>query len=212
MGLIRKIAETVEMSIAIPDSEVNVAKSIISNLNKLSKKYDAFNSLLDNMYTPFADAESISKESINKHKSAIWDFKKSIEETLSEVQSVSLICYKDLTYFASDTDINELKETFRDKTSQIDDDCRILCDALKTWEAEDFREIVVKSIENLKKQISESRELINDRIIKHINDNILDNSWVKNIGDKLQVEIKEREPFIKQLYDEREQKLRQMGF
>ncbi len=68
----------------------------------------------------------------------------------------------------------------------------------------------MKCIESVKKQTSQIEKLINDRIIDDINTNILAKNWTDNLDDKLKSSIKDKEPYIKQLHQEREQKLKQM--
>jgi len=212
MEFLKKIAQTIEMSIAIPDSEIGIANVLISNLEKLSKKYDSFNTLLDTMYNPFADAESIPEESIKKNKKPLFDFKKQLEEKMKEIEGIAILCVKDLNEFSSDTDINELLQTFKENITEIKDNMRVLGDVLVSWDADDYKDMVVKAIENIKKNINNSRELINDRIIKHINENVLNKSWVEDVGKDFSVEIKNKEPYIKELYKEREKQLQGLGF
>ena len=212
MDFIKKIAETVEMSIAIPDSEKGTAGALVSILEKLSVKYDGFNTLLDKIYNPFSGDKEVSKESVENNKKPFMDYKKEIDETLREIEQVAMLCVEKLIVFSSDTDINELLTSFKSGIDQIKDNVRILGDALVSWDSDDFKDMVVKSIENLKKDINNSRELINDRIISHINENILGKSWVDEIGKEMNLDIKDKEPMIKELYREREKQLQEMGY
>ena len=212
MDFIKKIAETVEMSIAIPDSEKGTAGALVSILEKLSVKYDGFNTLLDKIYNPFSGDKEVSKESVENNKKPFMDYKKEIDETLREIEQVAMLCVEKLIVFSSDTDINELLTSFKSGIDQIKDNVRILGDALVSWDSDDFKDMVVKSIENLKKDINNSRELINDRIISHINENILGKSWVDEIGKEMNLDIKDKEPMIKELYREREIQLQEMGY
>jgi hypothetical protein len=213
MDLLKKIADTVEMSIVIPDSEKGIATKLITNLEKLSKKYDAFNTLLDKIYTPFSNSEQqIPEESIKKYKPSLVQYKKEIEESTKEIQHLAILCEEGLKEFASDTDIGEILATFENDISVISDDVRILGDVLYKWDDNDFKDMVVKAIENLKKEIGNSRELINDRIIPHINENVLKKSWVQDVGEEMNYEIKDKEPIIKELYKEREQKMKDYGY
>ena len=212
MDFLIKIAETVEMSIAIPDSEKGAASVLVSTLEKLSAKYDAFNTLLDKIYNPFSGDQEVSKESVENNKKPFMDYKIEIDEKLKEIKQVAMLCVEKLIIFSSDTDINELLASFKSGIDQIEDNVRILGDALVSWDSDDFKDMVVKSVENLKKEINNSRELINDRIISHINENILGKSWIDEIGKDMNLDIKDKEPMIKELYKEREKQLQNMGY
>src|SRR5271157_3833744 len=140
-----KLAESVEMSIAIPDSEIGLAKKIVVNFKNLSRKYDAFNSLLDKIYTPFSNDSAMSRENIDKYKSAIWNYRNELKQMLSEIKGIAIICVKDLGFFASDIEITELLTSFTDSVGAIDDDMTTLTEALADWDSDDFRANVVKS-------------------------------------------------------------------
>jgi hypothetical protein len=80
-------------------------------------------------------------------------------------------------------------------------------DILDDFKSPDFRTNVLSAIENIRKESSEIEKLIRDRIIPHIDANILANDWISNTGDKLQVKIENRIPIITELFNERQKAL-----
>ena len=50
-------------------------------------------------------------------------------------------------------------------------------------------------------------QIVNDRIIVHINNNILARNWVDNVSDELQQKIETQIPLSVQLVNERNEKI-----
>lgn len=209
MSLI-KLAETIEMSIKIPDDEKKIAEHAVLYLEKLIKKINSFNKHLDIMYNPFKDYQSVSLDSVKKYKRAIWNYREKIKENFKEIKKISLLCVKKLKHFDSDTHIIELLGSFSDDIGGIENQVNSLISVLSNWDTNNYKNNVVISIENLKKEIAELRKLINDRMIDHINENILSKNWIDNVSNDLNISIKEQQPLIIQLYEEREKQLKDM--
>lgn len=205
-----KLAETIEMSMEIPDDERKIAASTVVHFEKLVKKLQSFNKHLNVMYNPFKEYQTVSSESVEKYRGAIWKYRKRIIENFHKIKELALICVRDMSHFDSDTHITELLSAFSDDIGGIEDQVNSLIAVLANWETGNYKNNVVSAIENLKKEIAEIRKLIYDRIIDHINTNILAKNWVDNISDELNISIQQREPLITQLYEEREKQLKQM--
>lgn len=205
-----KLAETIEMSIKIPDDEKKIAASAVMHFEKLVKKLQAFNKHLNVMYNPFKEYQTISSESVKKYRGAIWKYRKKIIDNFHKIKELALICVRDMSHFDSDTHITQLLSSFSDDIGGVEDQVSSLTAVLANWDTGNYKNNVVTAIENLKKQIAEIRKLIYDRIIDHINTNILAKNWVDDISDELNISIKQREPIVMQLYKEREKQIKQM--
>ena len=205
-----KLAETVEMSVDIPDDERKIAAEAVVNFERLVKKINYFNKHLDAMYNPFKEYQTISSDSIEKYRGAIWNYRKEIINNFHKVKELALLCVRGLSHFESDTHVTELLGAFSDDIGGIEDQINSLIAVLANWETSNYKNNVTTAIESLKKEIAEVRKLIYDRIIDHLNTNILAKTWVDEISDELNISIKEQEPLVTQLYKEREKQLKQM--
>jgi len=205
-----KLAETIEMSIDIPEDERKIAANAVIHFEKLVKKLQSFNKHLNVIYNPFKEYQTVSAESVEKYRGAIWKYRKKITENFHKIKELCLICVRDLSHFDSDTHITELLSAFSDDVGGIEDQVNSLLAVLANWDTGNYKNNVVLAIENLKKEISEIRKLIYDRIIDHLNTNILAKNWVDDISDELNISIQQREPLVTQLYQEREKQLKQM--
>jgi len=205
-----KFADSVNMSLDVPSSEKKIAQKAVRKFQFLVKKIDAFDKHLDILYNPFKSHENVSKESITDHRAALRRYRDKINENFDEIKVFIVGCITDLNYFSSDTNISEIINSFNDSISNISESLEILLSGLDNWNDKDYRNNIITHIESVKKQIDQLNKLINDRIIADINTNILAKNWTDNLDDKLKSSIKDKEPYIKQLHDERERKLKEM--
>lgn len=205
-----KFAESINMSLDVPDSEKKIAQRIVRKFQHLSKKIDSFDKHLDIIYNPFKSHENVSEESISEHRAALRRYRDKINENFEDIKVFIVGCITDLNYFSSDTNISEIIKSFNDSISDMENSLEALLSGLDNWKDKDYRSNVMKCIENVKKQTKSIDNLINDRIINDINTNILAKNWTDNLDDKLKSSIKDKEPYIKQLHEERERKLKEM--
>jgi hypothetical protein len=206
--MIIKIAEALNLSFEIPDSERKIAISIVKRLSVLLNKIDVLNIYLGNMYDPFKKYDIVSSESIMKYRSAIWTFSKKIEFKFKELESIAALIIRDISMFDSDSEITELKSSFTDDVGDIEKEKENLIKTLTNWDAKDYKDTVVIAMENLKKQMAQLRKLIEERIIEHLNVNIIAENWTNSLDPEISSVISKREPLLIQLFKERNEKLK----
>jgi hypothetical protein len=202
-----KIAETVEMSIDIPDSEKKVGVRIVKRLEKIINSVNNFNDHLDILYNPFKKYNTVSEESIHKYRGSLWDYKQQIEVNLDNIKDMVVKTISDLKTFSTDTSINELISTFTDQFGEIESTTITLIEDIYDLESESYKENIVSDIDSVKKNIEEFKRLIDDRLADHININILSKSWLEDIDEHMKENINEKEPIVTRLYKERNEKL-----
>jgi hypothetical protein len=71
----------------------------------------------------------------------------------------------------------------------------------------DFAPGIVPSIDAIRKQVNQIRQLVTDRILDHIDSNILAKNWASEFKDAEKVQ--ERVPLVVQLFRERQEALRE---
>jgi hypothetical protein len=183
-----------------------------------------FNNYLNILYNPFKEYQTVSPESVHKYRAALWRFTEEIEDLYfgkNEPQSnqpkdwpikrIAFVAAAKLKEFSSDTHIAKLLESFSDDSTDVEDNVTSLVAMIRNNESSTFRNNVVSSMENTKKEMSELRKLIEDRIIDHVNTNILAKNWIEDSSQELNMPIQKREPYVVRLYREREQRRQQKG-
>lgn len=205
--MINKIASTIEMSFDIPESEVNEAQLASDEFKKIMTLLDNAKKHLNIMYEPFKSAESLSPDTINEFRGAVFRYKEQIKENFNKVKASSYLAIMRLKYFSTDTHVMELVNSFRDSVSEVEEQVSILLDILGDLKSQDLKDNVIKGVESIRQKAFETEKLIKERILDYINTNILAKDWMSNTGDELKTEIKERIPYITQLFQERQEAL-----
>lgn len=205
-----KFAQSVNMSLDVPSAEKKIAQVCVRRFQNLSKKLDGFDKHLDILYNPFKSHENVTEESVVENRAALRRYRDKIKENFAELKVFIISCIKELNYFSYDLTVSELIKSFDDSISDCEDSIEELLICLDNWQDKDYRANIMKNMDNVRKFTSEIEKLINDRIINHINTNILAKNWTDSLDEELRSSIKEKEPYIKQLHKEREDKLKQI--
>lgn len=205
-----KFAQSVNMSLDVPTAEKKIAQKCVRRFQHLSKQLDGFNKHLDILYNPFKSHEDVSEESILENRAALRRYRDQIKDNFFDMKVFIISCIKELNYFSYDLQVSELIKSFDDSIGDLEDAIDELLLALDNWQDKDYRTNIMKDMDNVRKFTSDIEKLINDRIITHINTNILAKNWTDSLDEELKSSIKEKEPYIKQLHKEREDKLKQI--
>ena len=205
--MIKKIADAIEMSFEIPESEREHAKAAIEYLKKLDAALGYAKKHLTIIYDPFKDAESISTDIIVKYRSSIRRFKKQVKKNYNKVKLFALNVIIKLSEFSTDTHIQELINTFKDSVEELEKQVNLFFDILDDFRSDQYKQNVVTGVEGIRKQSVTIERLLKDRIIDHLNSNILLNDWVSNTSKENNVEFDKKIPYITQLFRERQKAL-----
>ncbi len=216
-----KFAENVEMSLSVPEEELKLAKVAVDLLKLLVQRIENFDSYLDNLYNPFKDHQTVSKESVSKYRGALWRYSEEIEKDFGKdednakkmadwsIKKIALVCANKLQTFSSDTQIANLLQTFSDDISNVEDNVENLIEAIRNTDSAQFKDSIIKTMESLKKELNELIKIIEERIIDYINTNILAKNWIEDSGEDYNIKPQNREPYVVRLYKERAERLNQ---
>jgi hypothetical protein len=184
--LLQKIASSIDLSFDIPDSEKKIARETIEHLNSTYSSLKIAADHLDIIYEPFESHTDISPESIIKNRGVIDRYKQKIKENYNKMKEYALYSIRSLNEFSSDSKIKEIVDAFRSSISDLEDSVVKLLETLSDYESTTYRDDVVKQIETIKEYTDNTRELIKDRIIQHVETNILADSWLENTEKMLE--------------------------
>ena len=212
----RKVAENVEMSLSIPEEELEQAKVLVDLLKLLVRRLDNFNNYLDHLYNPFKDHKSVSEESVIKYRGTLWRYTEEIIKDFGDdkdtskklsswsIKKIALVCASRLQRFSSDTQISKLLTTFTDDISNIESTVENMVKVIRNYETATYKDNVVKSMESVKREVVELSKIIEERIIDYVNTNILAKNWVEDFGEDFGIKTENKDPYIVRLYKERQ--------
>src|SRR5690606_16634469 len=109
--------------------------------------------------------------------------------------------------FSTDSSVEELMNSFVANLRELEKQVNYLLSIFSNLDSADFKDILIASIELIKKQSAQLRQLVNDRVLEYIDTNILAKNWESLVNDKFKDKIKSKTPLIIQLYRERQEKL-----
>lgn len=199
-----KTAYKVEMSLDIPDSEKESANSVLKNIEAFSSLINSFDSQLDILHGPFENNEEISVSSVQSIRGVLKRYSDQLNKDFYKLEQVAALIVNDLDAFSSDPKILELIGTFVESVDKLDERTKNLVKTMDNWNSKTYRDDTLSDMNSLKGQLQQLENLLFDRIIKHINTNILAKNWVNSMNEKLKNDIKREEPNVVKLYKERE--------
>ncbi len=209
MLLWRKIAEAIELSFDIPESEKKLTQEIISNLESLKGHIGQAIEHLDKIYQPFQKYTTISTEKLIQNRGVLNRYKQQIKSNFENVKKIAFFILQKMQKFQNDGQIAELTNAFRDEIEQLEKKVEKILSALDNFRAADFRDELLKSIEAVQEEQKTIDNLIQDRLIQHLNVNILAQNWTEPVGKLLQQTIEPHTPALLELYQEREKAVEQ---
>ncbi len=214
--MFRRIAESIEMSFDIPDAEKETAAQAKMHFEAAANALKLATEHLDHIYDPFSDHANISTESVIENRGVLQGrYSTRIKNNFNKVKAHGLIAIRKMNEFSTgDNVIKELINTFVDSMGDVEFHVASLLNTLKNdYKSSDFRDMVIKSIEDVRKQAAELDEFIYDIMIEHIDKDFLTKTWMNETSDQLQLDMDEEKiPLVVQLHKEREKQLNPGAF
>jgi uncharacterized protein (UPF0335 family) len=202
-----KRASSIAMTYSVSDAEKRQAEVALLYFKHADKALITASDYLDLMKTPFKDHPEISPEEIEKTRAAIRRFRDKAVENFNQFKVVSFKCVQKMQAFTSDGQVTRLLKSFISAVEELEDQVNNFVNLFTDLKAKDFPAKVVSFIENIQKQCSSVEEVINERVMNHIQTNILAKSWVNQVSDHLQISIEKQKPLILDLFNQRQNQL-----
>lgn len=197
----------IQMSYEVPSEDKDRAEKAIRAFDHLMKKLQAADEHLDLMYIPFKENTNITPEQTYKARAALRRYRDKVAANFNLIKRIAFRCYVLLQPFSSDTQTVKISKAFIFSMSDIEKQVNRFINLFQQLEAKDFASTVVKAIENVKKEVAQIQQIIEDRIKSHIENNILARTWVNSISDELQEKVEKKIPLSIELVNERNKAL-----
>ena len=192
-----------QLSYDVSDEEKEKAEKLLSYYELLLKKLKEANDHLDLIYVPFKDGTPITPEQAFQARAALRMYRDTNIDLFNEIKRISFHCFAVMNEFSSDTQVIKLNKSFVLAIGDTEKQVNRFADAFSDLKSKDFGTNVIKSIENVKKEIAQLEQIISDRIISHIENHILNRTWVDLVSRELQKKIEDKIPQSLQLVEER---------
>ena len=201
--MFKKIADTINMSFDIPSSEKEMAENAIEYLESVMGHVRFAEDHLDIMYQIFTKHDNIPSQSVFRNRGVIDKFKEKVKENYNIILNYSMKAIRELEHFEIDGQISELISSYDENIDNIEKAVNNFLKNLGKYKMPNYRSNILASINNIKKKDKQLVNLIKDRIIEHINTNIIAETWTASTSKKLNEVVEEKVPHLVQLYKER---------
>ena len=200
-----KRAYQVQMSYDVSDAEKLHAEQALQAFDYLLGSIENFTTHLDLMWMPFKENQDITPEQIWEFRATFGDYRDQAKENIKKMQNTAFKCINIMENFISDTQVEKIMKSFNacmeDVLSQFNDFLMLF----KALQSKDFKENAVKSIDAIKKETAQLKEIVEERVQNCLEKDILARNWTDFDTES---KIEQKTPFDIQLFQQREESLK----
>lgn len=206
-------AYSVQMSFKVPDGEKRIAGKASALFGDLSSALQLAANHLNTMYVPFKRYSDYDSQVLVKERVLLRDYRDSVKASFDKIIAMEAQCLRLMTEFASDKDVSDLMNALKANMEDIKTQVNRFLGLFSNIGSPDFIGSVLSAIEFIKQNIGQTRQLLNERIIPHIDSNILAKHWTADMASQEENEANEalysKLPMVVQLFKERQKQLNQ---
>lgn len=195
------------MSYDVSDSEKTQAERALLYFSATEKLLNKASDHLNIMKTPFKENPEMSPEAVMKARAALRRFRDKVIDNFNEFKVAAFKCVNIMQNFATDTQTVKLMKSFISSIDSIEILVNNFADLFTDLQSKDFSKNIVETIETIQKETDNLDEIIDERIINHIQTNILAKSWVDSVSNELQMQVEHKTPLILDLFNKRQDQL-----
>lgn len=205
--MLLKRAYSVQMSFDVPEAERRMAEKAYESLEDLVGLLKESNRHLDLIYEPFSKVQALDPKIVVEYRKVLRRYRNQIKENFELVLSKYNHSLKLLKPFATDTKTVEMMRSFMANIDDLKKQVNRLLQIFGDLDDDNFKDYLLKAIDSVKKKDNQLKQLINDRILEHIDTNILAKNWTSGISEQEQEIFYDKVPMVVQLFKERQQAL-----
>jgi dGTP triphosphohydrolase len=204
-------AYSIQMHFGIPESEKRIAEKAEEYFDLLLTDLQDIKDYLNLIYIPFQKHQNIDMEMITDYRKTFKEYRDQVKLKFQKVVKKAYKCVALMNEFSTDTATEEIMESFVGTIRELDKYIDTFVSIFSNLNSSEFRNHLISTIDSLKKQMNQIEQLIKDRILEHIDSNILAKNWAKNLSDRFEDSepIEERVPLVVQLFKERQKALQE---
>ena len=162
------------------------------------------------MYLPFKENQDITPEQIWKFRSTFRDYRDQAKKNWKDVQNVGFKIVELMNNFMSDTQTEKVMKSFSASIEDVAKQFNAFLTLFDELQSSDFKSISIKSIDAIKKEIAQLKEIIEQRVQNLLEKDILAKNWIDDAG-YVSLNLNKQKPFDVQLFEKRKNHLKNMG-
>lgn len=201
-----KIGYAIQMSFQVPDSERRIAEKASELFSELNAMVRMSIRHLNIIHEPFSKSkEPLDSEVIIKYRRVFRRYRNQIKKNLYSLIKKAESCAITMAKFSSDSKITEMMNSFLGNVKDVEKAGEKLLGSFSELDSDKFKDLVIATVDMVKKQLQQLKQLINDRILDHIDSNILAKNYVGSLTDEEGKMVYDKLPMIVELYKQRQE-------
>jgi len=201
--MFKKQAYNSMLTYQISDSEKERAEKAMRWFNHCLKIVEQCDKHLNLIYNPFKKSPDTTPEVIFKHRAMLRRYRDKVVNNFNKFKKAAFKAYVIMQPFTSDTQTEKLLKSFVASIEDIEIQVNRFVDLFDNLQSEDFSKGVITAIDNIKKEIVQLEQIVNERVKNHLQTNILARNWVDSISNELQEKVEKKSPLVMQLVEDR---------
>lgn len=201
--MIKKRAYSAMMTYQVSDTEKDQAEKAMRWFNHCIKVLESSEEHLNLIYNPFKKNSDINPEQVFKIRAALRRYRDKVVENFNQFKKVAFKCYVLMQPFTSDTQTEKLIKSFVTAIEDIETQVNRFVELFSNLKSDDFTKAIVPAIDNIKKEIAQLEQIVEDRIKNHLQTNVLARNWVDSVSDELQEKVEKKSPLVMRLVEDR---------
>lgn len=206
--MVIKTAASVQMNYTVPDSEKEIAEKAEEYLDQLLVEFQAFSLYLNLIYMPFKKYSNVDMSMIVEYRKTFKQYRDQVKIKFNKIKKIIYQILTLLNTFSTDTATSEIIDAFANSIKDLDKYIETFVNIFDDFNNPDFPKYIVSTIDSIIKQINQIEQIVNDRVLDHIDTNILAKNWIKDFTANEDKPIEDRVPLVMQLFQERQELLK----
>lgn len=180
----------------ITEKEKRLAKVALTLFKQSNAELDFATEHLNHIKDFFAEKENITADEVFKNRAMLRIYRDKVVQNFSEYKVIATKFIGIINFFSSDLSFFKLIKSLISSTNDIESMIRDFVTLFDDLKNEEFSKEIIKSVDAIQEKSKEISDLLNDRLKKFLEENILDLNWFGNLGEsKFEIEKDERSKF-----------------
>jgi len=192
------------MSFDVPDAERRIAEKAEEQFEELSGRLKLAVEHLDYLYLPFKNHNATDSDQLVEHARLFRRYRLRVRTNFERIRKKAKYCLALMSEFQTDTSTEEMMKSFVGNIELVERQVNTFLSLFSNLSSPEFRNNVISTIDAIRKTVSQLRQMINDRILDHIDTNILAKNWMSEFTGEAEGKVQEKTPLLIELFKERQ--------
>jgi len=197
--MIKKHAYLLQMNTELNDEEKSIANRGLIRSKKAQKDLKNCLFFISGFYTPFKDNSESTPEEIFKIRATLRIFRDKNIENFNNFKMSAFYLLECLEYFSTDVQTIAIVNSFNSYIDELEDLVNKFSDLFSDLKSKDFIKKSIEYLDKIKSKIDDVLDMLDNRINKHIKENMLSINWRDELAATLNKTIKDRVPILLEL-------------